>query len=218
MFFRRWTVAAFFVLALPVGANARPPHEGFHTGPYLLGSIGMTQYAWDVNQRTQKQEGDRTEPVAGFIFGWDFFDWLAPELQTLYSTSNNGGRREQLFFINAGVATTLLWQPLLGIGNWNILPFVTPSVAISISSLPGDLDAPDHRLTVFGIGPGIAGGFHVQWKKYIYFGFQAREDFIHTPDKMQEIVINGVSAGQQKIYPGGFHPQFGLIAVFGVHY
>ena len=207
-----------FFLLLPGTLWAKRPNKGFHTGPYLLMNGGFMQYDWDVNQRTLVQEGDKIEPIIGFTFGWHLLDWLGTELQTRYSTSDNNNRREHVANINMGLSYTFLgWEKLLDLKRWRILPFVKGSFCLNASSLPGDIQANDERVSIFGIGPGVGGGIHIKYK-YLYFGMEAQEDFIHYPSKSQEIFIGGTSAGTQEIYRGGVQKQFSVLGVFGVHY
>ena len=207
----------FFAFFIAGPAFADSWHKGMHTGPYLLGSGGLQQLSWDINARTQKQEGNRSEPLAGFTFGWHLNDWLSPELETRYTTSNNAGRREHMAIINIGVSNTLLWRPLMGVGSFNFFPYCNANLGVGLASLPGDLNASDDRLSVFSIGPGIAGGIRVQWKRYIYFGVQAQEDYLYHSDKSQNIAIGGVVT-REIVYDGGFKPQFALQGMVGVHY
>lgn len=216
----RWLVSSIFLTLLLVSqtAIAKKPHQGFHTGPYLMINAGLLEYDWDFNQRTQIQEGDRYEPVLGFTFGWYFNDFLATEFETRYSTSKNSGRREHIALLNVGVTLSPLIDPLLGLGRWNILPFINANLAMNIASLPGDSLASDNRVSTFGIGPGMGVGIRFQWRQYLYFGLHAKADWIHQPSKSQEIFVNGSSSGVQEIYRGGFHSNFSFLGSIGVHY
>lgn len=208
---RRWVLFFVFTLA-GFSVQARPP-EGFYEGPYLMLSGGLMQMDWDVNQNTGVEEGRPWEPMIHLGFGWNVTDTVAPELNLLFYTNSNGGRRQYIAGVHFGPAVTFLLDPFLNFPSLRILPFVKPGFVFQAVSLPGDPSANDNRTTAIGYGGGLAGGLRFLYNEYLYFGVEVEEDFIYHADKNQ--LLNGTST---LIYRGGFKRQFEGRAMVGVHF
>lgn len=204
------TLLAFLLFSL--ASYARPP-EGFYEGPYLMLAGGIMQFDWDVNQRTNVEEGRQWEPMLHLGFGWNVSDWFAPELNLRFYTDKNSGRREYIAGAHFGPAFTFIINPLLNFTSLRILPFVKPGFTFQAASLPGDPAANDNRVTSLGFGAGLAGGLRFIYNEYFYFGLELQEDIIYHPAKNQ--LINGIST---LIYQSGFKYQFEGRAMVGVHF
>ncbi|OGQ04958.1 MAG: hypothetical protein A3F82_09820 [Deltaproteobacteria bacterium RIFCSPLOWO2_12_FULL_44_12] len=190
------------------------PRKGFYEGPYLTLSGGVMQLDWDTNQRTNVEEGKSYEPLIALGFGWNIYDWFAPELSLRYTTDPNDGRREHIAGGNIGCVFTWLANPLLELGKWHILPFVKPGVAFQIAVLPGDSLSTDERITTKGVGPSIGGGIRFTFKDYLYLGFQVQEELLYHEGQSQTLNPGGPAL----IYQGGWKDQFEVFTMVGIHY
>lgn len=205
-------VFGFWILIFDA-ANALP-RKGFHEGPFLALAAGITQFDWDVNQRTGVQEGNSYEPAFGLLFGWNVRDGWAPELQLRYATESEAGRREHIAAVNTGIVFTLLLDALTDLGHWQILPFLRPGGVYQLATIPGDPLSSSPRLISQGGGPSIGGGIRVLFKKYLYVGLQAQEEFIWHNSHTQSLP----GLGNVLVYKGGMDLQFQAFLTLGVHF
>lgn len=201
----------FFLFPALVHAS---PREGFYKGPYLTLLGGAMQLDWDINQRTQFEEARGVEPVAGLGFGWNIWDWFAPELLLRYTTTRNGGRREHIGGANVGACFTWVAPFLNKSDKWYILPFLKPGAGMQLAQLPGDPDANDNHVLIKGLGPSIGGGVRVLFNKYLYLGIEAHEELLFHESKRQQLTAGGTAL----IYNGGWKRQFEGLLMVGVHY
>lgn len=196
---------------MPTILSARA-RKNFLAGP-TIGFYGSAQRVnWDVNQRTGLAEGRSLEPMVGLGFGWNLSDTFAPELLVRYTSNANNGRRQYFVAANMGLAAIFLANP--NSDAFHILPFIKPGVGVWVSSLPGDTLAVDNRLSMKGIGPSIGGGVRFLFKKYLYFGLEAGEEWIYMEDKYQTLRAGGT----QLTYRGGFKQMFSGLLMMGVHF
>lgn len=172
------------------------------------------QFDWDINQRSGVEEGRRYEPMIALGFGWNVLDWMAPELFLRYSSNRNLGRREHIAGANIGVAFTWAPKPLIDFKKWRILPFIMPETCFQVVVLPGDPNANDDRISSKGVGGGIRGGIRFLFKEYLYFGFEAEEEFLYHEGQTQMLRQGGTA----QIYKGGWKPQFSVFTIVGIHY
>ena len=209
---RKGLILSLLLLSLPnfLAAN---PHTGFHTGPFLLFDAGILQFDWDVNQNTKVEEGREYEPTFGVNFGWNIFDWVAPELRVRYMTSRNARRREHVGAVQIGVGITPLFNRLLG-ENWQVLTFIKPGLSLQFSGLPGDPKALDSMIFTKGIGPFLGFGLRFQYHEYLYFGLEMQQEF-HFQEAQAQLLQNGNSL---EIYRGGWKSQMNIFTTIGVHY
>lgn len=218
MFFRSklFLLVVYFLCLVPFTPSTAQakPRKGFYEGPYLGLTGGVMRFDWDVNQRTLTQEGAKTEPIIGILFGWNVFDWLAPDMTLRYTTSKNEKRREHIGGANVGLAFTLLATPLLNFQKWSILPFVKPGIAVQFAALPGDSLSDTDRVTSSGIGPSIGGGVRFLFNKYFYFGFEYHQQFLNQGKSIQNLTPGGSTL----IYNGGWKTQHETFAFVGMHY
>lgn len=206
-------LVALIILGASFHASAKL-RKGFHTGPYLALEGGVMQNSFDRNEADGINYGRDFDPVFGFLFGWNVYDWLSAELQGRYATSAASGRREHF----AGGA---LYAKYTFIADWlnnfetlRILPFVKAGLSARISSLPGATGSAHGTVTNWGLGPSPGAGIAFIWKKYFYFGVDIQEELLFFDEIRQ--TVNGVP--NTLVYKGGFHPSFGAMAILGVHY
>ena len=204
---------ALAAIAAPLSAHARPI-KGFNTGPYLALTAGINQAEFDRDQVTGASVGRDFEPAFGFIFGWNIYDWFSTELQGLYSTSDNSGKR--LHYASAVVTTKyfLILDALTDFPTFRVLPFAKAGAGFRASILPETPAAGTGKATSFGIGPTIGGGVAFIWKKYFYFGIDLQEDLFLFRDIRRTVA----GAPDTLVYKGGFHPSFSALGFLGVHY
>jgi len=209
------TAACLAILALSQASSARPP-SGFHTGPYLVLEGGVLQADFDTDQVTGQKQGNEFEPTVGFVFGWNIFDSFSTELQGMYTTDKNGGRRIHIASANVYAKYFLVTDALTDFPTFRILPFAKVGMGFRATVLPSTQAAvnPDDKLTRIGIGPSVGGGLAFLWKKYFYFGIDTQCDLYLYDD------INQTVAGvpNTRVYDGGFKPSFTGMAFVGVHY
>jgi len=207
------------IIALVFASSAEAkPRRGFHTGPYLAIEVGAGQNDFDTNQRTGEKVGADFEPIIGFLFGWNIYDWFSTELSGRYATSKVADKREQIGSASINAKFFLITDALTDFPTLRILPFAKVGAAFKVVALPGDTGAmKDDVLTSFAYGPSVGGGVMFLWKKYVYLGINVQGDFLIFEDKYQDI-NNGGSATSTLIYKGGFIPQFITTAILGVHF
>lgn len=213
-FLSRLAHAIFLLTLLIAGPALATPREGFYKGPYLTLLGGAMQLDWDINQRTQLEEARGVEPVAVLGFGWNIWDWFAPELLLHYTTTSNGGRREHIGGANVGACFTWVAPFLNKSEKWYVLPFIRPGAGMQLAQLPGDPDANDDRVMIKGLGPSIGAGVRVLFNKYLYLGIEAHEEFLFNESKRQQLTAGGTAL----IYNGGWKRQFKGLLMVGVHY
>jgi len=208
-------IIAFTLIATlaPLQAWARP-QKGFNVGPYLAIEAGAAQTEFDTDQVTGTKVASEFEPVFGFIFGWNIYDWFSTELQGLYSTDRNSGKRVHY---GSAVMTTkyfLILDALTDFPTFRILPFAKAGAGFRVSVLPDTPAAGTGKVTSFGYGPSVGGGVAFIWKKYFFFGIDLQEDLFYFDSIRQ--TVNGVP--NVTVYKGGFQPQFTGAGFIGVHY
>lgn len=213
MRFRYPIILGLLVLLMSPSAFAKLPRKGFYKGPYITLAGGAMQFDWDKNEQTGIEEGSPWEPTFILGFGWNTTDWFAPELAVRYTTDSNGGRREYIAGGNMGFVFTLLADPLLDFEKWRILPFIKPGFGLQIAIFPGAQNSTQNQLTSIGIGPSISGGVRFLYNKYLYFGLEVQEEFLHQQSASQQ--VSGVDT---QIYKGGWVSQFESILMVGVHF
>lgn len=206
---------ALFVvcLLLPAySAHARPP-SGFHEGPYFMLEGGLLNFSADTNVRTNTKVGHDYEPAAGFTFGWNLVDWIAPEFEVKYTTNKNGGNREHVVNVGMNAVLYLITDQMTDFKSIHILPFVLAGPVFQFAAVPGDAASSDKTMSAWGPGFGAGAGIRMLFAKYGYAGITVRSDFVLLPDKSQN--IGGATA---KIMDGGFDVQLGLMGYIGVHF
>lgn len=206
-------VAVTLVIAAALSVEARPK-KGFHSGPYLAFETGALQADFDKDEVTGQQCGSDFEPVFGFLFGWNVYDWLSTEIQGRYATNISGGRKENIGAGAVYVKYTFIADALTDFESLRILPFVKFGVSALIGALPGTPGASDGIAVHYGIGPSPGAGIAFQWKKYFYFGIDLQEDLLTWNEAEQ--TVGGVPG--VVVYKGGFKPSFSAMAILGVHY
>lgn len=207
------------MIVLIAAAAQAKPHKGFHTGPYLCLTGGITHNDFDRNQRTNEKLGTIIEPIVGFVFGWNMMDWFSMELEGRYSTSEKRGRREQVAGANISAKFFLVTDALTNFKTLRILPFAKAGLSMNVAALPGDEQATvDDTRTSFGYGPSVGTGVMFLFKKYVYLGLNAQGDFLFFNDIHQDITVGGVTTSNVLIYKGGFIPSFVLTGIVGVHF
>lgn len=203
------------ILATAQASWARPA-KGFHTGPYLVLEGGALYADFDTDQVTGQKQGNDWEPVVGFVFGWNIYDSFSAELQGMYTTDRNDGRRIHIASANVYAKLFLITDALTDFPTFRVLPFVKAGMGFRGTILPSTPTSsnPDDKVTRIGIGPSVGGGLAFLWKKYFYFGIDAQGDLYIYDD------INQTVAGvpNTRVYTGGFHPSFTGMAFVGVHY
>jgi len=212
----RLLISAFWILIFGFWILPKAyalPRKGFYEGPYLTLSAGLMQFDWDVNQRTQAQEASRYQTTLHLGFGWNLTDFFAPELNMLFATDQNNGRREYITGANFGFNFTLLANPLLNFEKWKILPFIKPSFATQVAILPGDPQSGIAHVASIGVGGGIGGGVRFLFHEYLYLGFEAQEEFI-----LHRSVTQTIGGTDTLIYNGGWKKQFEGLMMVGVHF
>jgi len=211
---RRIQVILILVLTFATTAAEARPQKGFNVGPYLAIEAGMAQTEFDTDQVTGTEVAGEFEPAFGFIFGWNIYDWFSTELQGLYSTDRNSGKR--VHYASAIVTTKyfLILDALTDFPTFRVLPFAKAGAGLRASVLPNTPAAGTNKLTSLGYGPSVGGGIAFIWKKYFYFGIDVQEDLFYYDSIRQ--TVGGVP--NVTVYKGGFHPQFQGTGFIGVHY
>jgi len=209
------TAAALAILASSQVSWARPP-RGFHTGPYLVLEGGAMQADFDTDEVTGQKQGNEFEPAVGFVFGWNIFDSFSTELQGMYTTDKNGGRRIHIASANVYAKYFLITDIFTDFPTFRALPFVKVGMGFRGTILPSTPQSsnPNDKITQIGIGPSVGGGFAFLWKKYFYFGIDVQSDLYLYDDIDQ--TVSGLPG--TRVYNGGFHPSFTGMAFVGVHY
>ena len=213
---RRLILAAavfLIIIQLPCRVSARPP-KGFHTGPYLTALVGVMQADFDRDQVTGRKAGWDFEPTFGILFGWNISDRFSAELQGLYATNENSGRREHIAGAGVFGKWTIVTDTLTDFKSLRILPFLKMGMSTRFAKLPGSPDADDDSMSTVGWGPSAGAGMAFLWHKYFYFGVDLQGDFLLFEDKRQTV---GGTPGVL-VYKGGLHPSFMALAILGVHY
>ena len=207
-------ITAFLIITLaPWPVQARPP-KGFHTGPYLTALFGVMQADFDRDQVTGQRVGRDFEPTFGFLFGWNITDQFSAELQGLYATNENAGRREHIAGAGVFGKWTIVTDALTDFESLRILPFLKMGMSARFVALPGNPNADDTSMSTIGWGPSVSGGMAFLWHKYFYFGLDLQGDLLLFDDKRQ--TVGGVPG--TLVYKGGLHPSFTAMAILGVHY
>lgn len=214
----RRILATALLLSLLAAASpswARPA-KGFHTGPYLVLEGGAMQADFDTDQVTGQRQGNNWEPAVGFVFGWNIYDSLSAEMQGMYTTDKNGGRRIHIASANVYARFTLITDTLTDFPTFRILPFAKIGMGFRGTVLPATPTSanPDDKITQIGLGPSVGGGLAFLWKKYFYFGIDMQGDLYLYDDIDQ--TVGGVP--NTRVYNGGFHPSFTGMVFVGVHY
>jgi len=209
------TTIALAILATAQASWARPA-KGFHTGPYLVLEGGALHADFDTDQVTGQNQGNDWEPTVGFVFGWNIFDAFSTELQGMYTTDKNGGRRIHIASANIYAKLFLITDTLTDFPTFRILPFAKAGMGFRATILPSTPAAsnPDDKVTRIGLGPSVGGGLAFLWKKYFYFGIDVQGD-LYIYDDIDQTVA-GVP--NTRVYDGGFQPSFTGMAFVGVHY
>lgn len=213
---RRIPSTALVVIWLIAAAHTAlaQPKKGFHTGPYLALEVGILQADFDRDQAADEKVGRDFEPLFGFLFGWNFSDGLSAELQGLYATNINAGRREHIASANIYGKYTLVADTLTNFKNLSILPFAKAGMSIKAAILPGNRASDDSSVPSMGWGPTVGAGVAFLLYKYFYFGLDIQGDMLIFDDIRQ--TVGGTP--NTLVYKGGFYPSFGAMAVVGVHY
>lgn len=208
--------ALLIALTLAAAPSWAHPAKGFHTGPYLVLEGGAMQSDFDTDQVTGIRQGNDWEPVVGFVFGWNIYDSFSAELQGMYTTDGNGGRRIHIAAANVYAKYFLVTDALTDFPTFRILPFAKVGMGFRGTVLPSTPSSanPTDSITQIGIGPSVGGGLAFLWKKYFYFGIDAQADLYLYDDIDQ--TVGGVPG--TRVYNGGFHPSFTGMAFVGVHY
>lgn len=204
-------------LVLTADLHARPP-KGFLEGPYLLLSAGALQADFDTDQQSGQKVGRDVEPGAGFVFGWNITDAVAPELYGIYSTNINAGRREHIVGATIGARYLFLLDALTDLGSFHLFPFLRGGPGFRIFVLPGNQLSTDQLVSQVGLGGSVGGGLGLHWKKYLYAGIDVQGDLFSYEDVQQNLDTLTPALADQLIYRGGFQPTFGASLFIGVHY
>ncbi len=209
-------IQAIVIASLIFAASAAQarPEKGFNVGPYLAIEAGAAQTEFDTDQVTGEKVAAEFEPSFGFIFGWNIYDWFSTELQGLYSTNENSGRR--VHYASAVVTTKyfLILNALTDFPTLRILPFAKAGAGLRASVLPDTPSTGSGKKTSIGYGPSLGGGIAFIWKKYFFFGIDLQEDFFYYDEIRQ--TVNGTP--DTLVYKGGFQPSFTGMGFVGVHY
>lgn len=209
-----FTALALAALVLSQDASARPPKD-FHDGPYLVLEGGIWQSDFDTDEITGQRQSNDWEPVVGFVFGWNMYDWFSTELQGKYTTDKNNDRRTHIASANVYAKFTLIADALTDFSSFRALPFVKAGMGFRAAVLPNTPAVnPDDSRTQLGYGPSVGGGIAFLWKKYFYFGIDVQEDLYFYEDIAE--TVGGVP--NTIVYKGGFHPSFSGMGFVGVHY
>ncbi|MBI2342384.1 MAG: hypothetical protein HYU98_06610 [Deltaproteobacteria bacterium] len=208
----KYLAALFLLLFFIANADAAPP-KGFHKGPYFMLQGGIFNFAADNNVRTGAKVGRDYEPAVGFNFGWNLYDWMAPEFQVRYTTNKNNGNREHVVKANFNFVYSLITDSLADRESIRLIPFLQSGPMLLLAAVPGDPTSSDKILSLWGPGIGVGGGLRVLYKRYVYFGLLAQSDFVVLPDRHQN--VGGVNT---KIIDGSMDAQFGATGTIGVHF
>jgi hypothetical protein len=203
-------ITALILLSLPVAA--RPP-KGFHTGPYLQLLLGGVDSSFDRNLVSNTTTGRDTELALGFLFGWHLSDHWGPFLEARYSTDANGGNRTHMVNGNIGGTYTLILDALTRFQSLRILPYIGADMLFRIDALPIDPSVGTNLTNRYGVGPGVIGGINFLFKRYMYIGVMAQEDFPYFFERSQP--IGGV---ETPVYADGWHPQWSASLNVGFHF
>ena len=214
--FEYWVIVISFVigtwtLAICPAANAQP--SGFHEGPYFMLHGGLLNFSADNNVRTSTKVGRDFEPSVGFNFGWNLKDWIGPELEVRYATNKNGGNREHIVNVNINAVYSFIIDQLGISKNSAVIPFIQTGPAIQLAAVPGDVLSTDNTMAVWGAGFGVGAGVKILFKRYGYAGILGQSDFIHLPNKYQNI-----GGSMVKVMNGGWEPEVGVSLMAGVHF
>ncbi len=210
------SIALVLAWLLSPGLVQARPAKGFHTGPYLVLEGGAMQADFDRDQVTGRMQGNDFEPAVGFVFGWNIYDAFSTELQGMYTTDKNGGRRIHIASANVYAKLFLITNFTTDFPSFRAIPFVKAGMGFRATVLPSTPTSatPDDTLTRIGVGPSIGAGVAFMWKKYLYFGIDLQEDLYIYDDIDQ--TVGGVP--NTRVYNGGFQPSFTGMAFVGVHY
>lgn len=209
----------FFVATVSAATSSwARPLKGFNVGPYLALEGGIIQADFDTDLQTGAKIGHDFEPAAGLMFGWNLWDYFSAELEGRYSTAKTSGGREHLAAAGVYGRYFFILDELTDFKSLRIMPTVKGGFSFHFASLPGNPDSSDPAVTTFGWGPSLGAGLSFIIAKYLFFGFDVKEDLTFFNDTSQNLTINGQPAPNTLIYKGGFHPQFSAMAFIGVHY
>ncbi len=202
------------ITATCASVDARP-RKGFLKGPYLTLEVGAIQNDYDRDQITGTYMGDRFEPALGFLFGWNLTDNFSAELQGLYTTFKESGRkRAHIANANVSAKWTFILDALTDFKTLRILPFTKMGMSVRVAGLPSAIGATDNVIDTIGWGPAVGGGIAFLWHKYFFFGFDVQGDLLLFDDKRQ--TVSGIP--NTLVYKGGFYPSLTALAILGVHY
>lgn len=200
------------ILCTSTSLYARPP-KGFHSGPYLQVMVGAVESSFDTNQVSGTSIGRDQELAFGFMFGWHVSDHWGAFMDARYATDFNDGARQHMVNGNAGATYTLILDSLTNFHSLRILPFIGADVALRIDSLPVNPATGNGLADRYAVGPGIIGGINFMFRRYVYIGVSAQEDFLRFFSRSED--IGGVPT---TIYRGGWHPQWSTALNAGFHF
>lgn len=210
-------ICLFAAMIISTHSWARPL-KGFNTGPYLYLEGGIVQSDFDKDQQTGIKVGSDFEPAVGLTFGWNIWDWFSAELEGRYSTARTQDKREHLVAANVYGKYFFILDALTDFKSLRIMPTAKAGFSFHVASLPGNPNSTDTAVTTFGWGPSFGVGLSFLMAKYLFFGFDVKEDLLFLDDVHQNLTINGAATPHAIIYKGGFHPQFTAMGFIGVHY
>src|SRR3990167_1530994 len=75
-------------------ANAQKMEKGWHTGPYILGSVGVMNFDEDTDVFNNTNFGNKYPIAWGFLLGYNWNDFAAVEFQGRYVSDKSNGRSE----------------------------------------------------------------------------------------------------------------------------
>lgn len=198
--------------AVSILAEARPP-KGFHSGPYLQVMVGAVDSSFDTNLVNNTRASRDQELAFGFLFGWHVSDNWGAFMDARYATDLNGGVRQHMVNGNVGATYTLILDALTDFRSLRILPFIGGDVALRVDALPVDPAMGFGLADRLAVGPGVMGGVNFLFRRYVYIGILAQEDFLHFFSATQDIA--GVST---TVYRSGWHPQWSASLNAGFHF
>lgn len=199
----------FVLLALLISgsfAHAAPLAEGWHKGPYLLGSVGVMNFDQDTDVFNKSDWGDNYPIAWGFTAGYNWRDFAAVEIQGRYVSDKSNGRSEDFGSLLLNFKYSIISSYFTQVQDFHLLPYLKAGAGAFAAKIPGN--GGDVNTVVPEVS--VGGGAELVITKHLYVGSDLLIDFAFLKDKKD-------SAGN-KVIQGGLDPQISLNGYLGIRF
>lgn len=188
-----------------------------HTGSYIYLMGGIVDAAHDTNVRTTPDTkfGNDYQLGYGLTYGHNITDWLAPEMQFIFSTvtgnTPGGSATEYLATVRLNAKVSLLTHAAFN-QNHKLKFYPYLKAGGVANALYVNAPVTSDKVGAYGWGAGLGAGLEVDYK-VLYFGIDLSNDLLAM--QTYKRTIAGVST---TLIQGGFDYQFSGMGALGVHF